>query len=530
MTVLALQSAVDRSGVTLLYLGLAATCFLVADHWDAVWRTRVDASDRAYFRRLKARLLDAIGRSSIRDLSDEDRQAKLELQYDRAANVSNLVEQSAATPSYLTKLLLSGGALFAADWRVALVVSVAVAPGFWLKTRHTRQDIELEDRQARQKHVVDTLDVESYRSEGITRMVLGGLTSRIKEAVSHLQGALDREKDAHERRQNRQLLATAVGYYSAVFGGFSLLFAQYQAGGMEIGNFAFLCLQLKDVCEDVASHADTFQAFRRMWGEAAGFYRFVAPGPQRGEVDFPRTHALRLFGAKFERGGFAVTVPDLELPEGSLLIVHGSSGAGKTTLLDHLAFAAAPVEGGASVGGVSIADIRFSAWQSQIAYCGARPALLEGRTIRDILQGRDGTEGYLAERCSHPLVSELVVGLHSGAGIETRVGQGLPGGRGFSTGELHRLAIVSAVVPRPRILFLDEVTSNQSDEFIREVAAMLERYRALGTTVIFATHSKKFDGAASHIVKVSGGVAESQPLPAKPKEGETDEDAARRTA
>jgi len=225
-----------------------------------------------------------------------------------------------------------------------------------------------------------------------------------------------------------------------------------------------------------------------------------------------------------------VTVPDLELPEGSLLIVHGSSGAGKTTLLDHLAFAAAPIEGGAVIGGTPLADIRFSAWQSQIGYCGARPALLEGRTVLDILRGRDGTESYLSERCAHPLIAELIAGLHSGAGLETRVGQGLPDGRGFSTGELHRLALVSAVIPRPRILFLDEVTSNQSDEFIRAVAAMLEQYRALGTTVIFATHSKKFDGAASHLLKVSGGVAEAQPLPVKSREDEVDDDAARRTA
>ena len=511
--VLALQSAVEGSGFTLPYMSVSYGLFLVADQLDGIWRTRVDASDRAYMRRLKERLLDTLGSSSLRDIGDEKRQAALELQYNRTADISNLVEQSAAIPSYMTKVILSGGALLAVDWRVGAMVALAVVPGILIKSRHTREDLDLEERQASNRKVLDKADEEVYRPEGVTKLVLGGLRKRIQSTISQLQFALDHEKDLHERKQNAQLFVANLGYYGSLFGGVTLLHAQLQAGAVAVGTFFFLCHQLQEFGEEIASHGDTFQNFRKLMIESRRFYEFTQHTPEAGSRLFPPEHHISIRGARFEREGFSVTVPQIELPPGSLLLVKGGSGAGKTTLLEHLAFASRPEEGEVLIGGVPVHDLKFSAWRDQIAYCGARPALVEGRTVGDILRGNDVDDEHLAERSSHPFILGIIKKLESDKGLDTRVGVGAAGGRGFSTGEIPRLALIAALLPRRRIVFIDEATAHQSDEFITSFSELLAAQRSLGTTIIFATHSKRFDSMATHILKVVGGVAELQPRP-----------------
>ncbi len=505
LTVLALEATVNHSSLAIGFMGAFCGAFLLADHLDGTGKTAIDTLGRSYLRRLKERLIDTLGRSTLGALSNEETRSNLELQYDRASRISNLVEHSVALPAYATKIALSAGALLMVDWRVATLVSIAVLPGFLLRARHITADVELEDEQRRVGQIGDRIEGEAYRTDGAVRMILGGLTRPISVAITHLQSALDSERDRHERRQNGQLFVAYIGYYGAMFGGLVMLFNQYDSGAIAIGTFAFLCLQLKELGEELSNHGETYHNFKRVWEEARRFYQFVEPIAEPGRGEFPESHHLLLDHAVFSRGDFSITVPQLDVPRGSFVIVHGGSGAGKTTLLEHLAFASNPSAGAVSLGGVSIGEIRFSEWQRRIGYCGARTALLEGRTVREILRGSDESDDNLDARITHPLISELVTDLTRHHGLETRVGEGLEHGRGFSTGEQHRLLLVSALVPRPTLVFLDEVTSNQSDDFVTKVGAMLRDYCGKGTTVIFATHSKRFDSDATHILRVSGG-------------------------
>jgi ABC-type multidrug transport system fused ATPase/permease subunit len=513
---LALEATLERQPIAFGFMAVFCGCYLFADHLDSTGKTATDTLGRSYLRRLKERLLDTLGRSTLRDLNDEERRSDLELQSDRAASVAHVIEHSAALPAYGTKIALSAGALLAVDWRIGALVAIAVAPGIILRAKQVSADVDLEGRQRKEGQIGARIENEIYRTDGASRMVLGGLSGSLARTLSHLQAALDGERDQHERRQNLQLLGTYVGYYGAMFGGLAMLYNQYSVGAIEIGTFAFMSLQLKELGEELSNHGETYHAFRRVWDEARRFYRFVEPTPMSGHRDFPDSHRLDLDRATFQRGDFQLSVPNLSIPAGSFAVVHGGSGAGKTTFLEHLAFAAAPTAGSVTVGGVPLSEVRFSEWRSRIVYCGARLALLEGRSVRDILRGSDGNDEYLEARASHPLIRDLIAELMRHHGLDTRVGDGLERGRGFSTGEQHRLLLAAALIPRPQVVFLDEVTSNQSDDFVQTVGELLKGYCAQGSTVIFATHSKRFDGAASHLIRVTGGVVEllSPPPPA----------------
>lgn len=517
LTVLALEATLTHSPQAFGFIGLFCGCFLLADHLDGTGKTAVDTIGRGYLRRLKERLLDTLGRSTLRSLRDDDNRSELEHHYERAGSIAGLIGHTVSLPGYATKLALSAGALLSVDWRLGTLVTLAVVPGFFLKARHVVADVDLEHRQRAHAQIGDRIETEVYRTDGAIRAVLGGLTRSLGQSLSYLQAALDAERDSHERRQNAQLLGAYIGYYGAMFGGMAMLIGQYNAGALAIGTFAFLCLQLKDIAEEVSNHGETYHQFKRVWEEARRFYSFVRPTADQGDLSFPPESHLRGDSVVISRGTFELSIPTLDIPPGSLVVIHGGSGTGKTTLLEHLAFAARPQRGSLTVGGVPIDGIRFSEWRRHIAYCGARVALLEGRTIREILQAGDETDENVTGRAAHPLIAGLIADLNRQGGLDTRVGEGLLGGRGLSTGEQHRLLLVAAVVPRPAILFLDEVTSNQSDDFVAGVGALLDEYRAAGSTILFATHSKRFDARASHLIRVSGGVAEMLSPPAHPQ-------------
>ena len=77
----------------------------------------------------------------------------------------------------------------------------------------------------------------------------------------------------------------------------------------------------------------------------------------------------------------------------------------------------------------------------------------------------------------------------------------------MSGGEQQRVAVIRAIVSRPRILFADEPTGNLDSVNSREVIALLkkasEKYKQ---TIIMITHDQSIAQAADRILRVSDGV------------------------
>jgi ABC-type transport system involved in cytochrome bd biosynthesis fused ATPase/permease subunit len=511
LVAMGLEAATTQSSSALLWIGVWAACSTGAAVADRFWRTKANEFDRAFGRALHARLLSGVGGADLRALDSQEYQANVELHYSRVSTISNLVEMSISFPHHVTRLALSGGLLFMTDWRVGLALIIAVAPGIWLKSRHTAEDLKLEELQSGKRKIADTIQDEGYHPNGSVRMKLTRATDQIVGTIVKLQTALDREKDVHERRQAlKEGVADSI-FYATLAGSMVQLFSQYQAEAIGIGVLGFLWLQLIDLGTDLDEQGAKLQEYLDLSAKTKSFYSFENNTESRRAREFPQEYSLRLKDPLFRRGeddaAFTVTLPSFELLPGDFMVVHGGSGAGKTTAQRHMAFAAKPTSGELLIGDTPAHLIEPEAWLQSIGYCGAVDALLQGLSIREALTLDPEGAQFLTERLKHPLISELIEKLSWGKGIETRIGMGIEDGREFSTGELTRLMLVPALVPRRKILFLDEVTSNQSDDFVRTVMTEIEAQRALGTIVVFVTHSKRFDEAASHILQVSKGVA-----------------------
>lgn len=511
---LALQAVVEhQTPLAIAYIGVWFVCSSVASWAERTWRTRINEFDRAYGRALRARLLNTIGRSTLAQLDDRERQGELELHHERISTLSNLVETSVAFPSYVFRFVLSGSALMAVDWRIGFALTVAVLPGFWMRTKHTKEDLDIELKQSPRAKVADVIAEEAAQPNGSVRMILQRSTDRVVRSVSNVFALIHAERNSHERRQAFRETLSDGCFYASLGTAMALLLSQHQSGAIGIGVLGFLWRQLLEIAHDLDGQSEQVQEYVQAALKTKEFYAFTSPGrtSERETRNFPLDYTLSFTQMKVSRGEedsrFTVSVPDFQLTPGSLLLIHGASGAGKTTLQRHLAFAASPESGAFLVGGIPADLIHRDQWFASIAYCGAAAALLRSFTIREALTLDSGGEEHLEARLQHPLIKDLIEQLSSGHGLDTRIGMGLTKSRDFSTGELQRLMLVTALVPRRKILFLDEVTANQNSEFIATVAAELEQQRRLGTTVIFVTHSQQFDKQASHILRVSRGVA-----------------------
>lgn len=163
---------------------------------------------------------------------------------------------------------------------------------------------------------------------------------------------------------------------------------------------------------------------------------------------------------------------DLHVAEGEVFGILGPNGAGKSTTVSALAGLLRPTAGTVRVAGIDPAANRIAATRLigvQLQQAGLQPKLRVGEAVdlfasfhRDPLDGRE-----LAERL------------------------GLPPEKPFETlsgGQQQRLAIVLALVGRPRVALLDELTTGLDPVNRRTVWELIEEVRDAGTTIVLVSH------------------------------------------
>jgi len=214
---------------------------------------------------------------------------------------------------------------------------------------------------------------------------------------------------------------------------------------------------------------------------------------------------LRRFAHRYPHSARpALTDVDLHIPEGAFALVAGPSGAGKSTLLRALNGLTPHFSGGQSAGTISVAG------RDPIA---DGPAILS-RSVGFVFQDPeaqfvvDQVEDEIAfalENAGLPvsLMRERIedaLSLLGLTGVRRRqVGR-------LSGGEMQRVAIASALALRPRVLALDEPTSQLDPQSAEELLDTLARLnRELGLTVVLSEHRlERVAGYATHAIYLGG--------------------------
>ncbi len=149
-----------------------------------------------------------------------------------------------------------------------------------------------------------------------------------------------------------------------------------------------------------------------------------------------------------------------ELKDGERLLILGSTGAGKTTVANLVLGLLRPDAGKITINGISIEDIDLAALRNLIAYVPQDPLLFTGTVKENVLFAVDeaSEEEYRTAVQAAQLEEEIAAFPDRD---ETRVGSR---GLGVSGGQKQRVTIARALIKRPQLLILDDITASLDAE------------------------------------------------------------------
>lgn len=147
---------------------------------------------------------------------------------------------------------------------------------------------------------------------------------------------------------------------------------------------------------------------------------------------------------------------NLTIPRGNKVAIVGSNGSGKTTIAKLLIKLYLPLQGEIYIGNTNINDITLTELRHNIAYVSNDVFLFSDTIFNNLTLGESG---ITLEKCRElcvkcgidSFINELPLGYDTI--LEER-------GSNLSTGQKQRLSLVRALLREPKIIILDEATSN----------------------------------------------------------------------
>jgi len=203
--------------------------------------------------------------------------------------------------------------------------------------------------------------------------------------------------------------------------------------------------------------------------------------------------------------GWALAGIDLHVPAGQTVALVGETGAGKSTLAKLVARFYDPQRGRVLVDGHDLRDLRSSALRGQLGIVPQEGFLFSG-TIRDnIAFGRPDASEEEILAAARAVGAEAFVD-RLPAGFDTEVGER---GVALSAGQRQIVSFARALLAEPRILILDEATSNVDVRTERVIEEGLERLLHGRTAIVIAHRLSTIRRAGRIVVLEHGVIAES---------------------
>ncbi|MCA2228269.1 ABC transporter ATP-binding protein [Nonomuraea aurantiaca] len=170
----------------------------------------------------------------------------------------------------------------------------------------------------------------------------------------------------------------------------------------------------------------------------------------------------------------AVDDVSFEVSDGEIFGILGPNGAGKTTTVECVAGLRTPDRGTVRVAGID-------PQQDRDALRRVLGAQLQSAALPDKLKVWEALDLYASFYPDPADWSELIERVGLGGKREERFGE-------LSGGQRQRLSIALALVGRPRVAVLDELTTGLDPQARRDTWQLIEQVRDSGVTIVLVTH------------------------------------------
>ena len=191
-------------------------------------------------------------------------------------------------------------------------------------------------------------------------------------------------------------------------------------------------------------------------------------------------------------------------PAGSVTALVGSSGSGKSTIAGLAATFLNPVSGSVTLDGIDLSTVNLSSFRSRLGVVLQDDFLYEGTIKENILFARpNATDEEILQAVKGAYVNEFTDRFDEG--LDTIIGER---GVKLSGGQRQRISIARALLANPKIIILDEATSNldtESESFIQKSLGLLMKDR---TTFVIAHRLSTIQQADKILVIEEGNIVE----------------------
>lgn len=424
---------------------------------------------------------------------------------------TGLLQLAVISPSVsVVRLVIAIGILLAVNWRLALTALTVIPPAMLISMWVARRVRPIYRSMRKENSAIDARVSETFGGIRVVR----SFQREVREQSQFLTGRhtiARQELFAHRREiflwSSWALILAIVNVVIVWYGGFLQIDGSATIG--DIMAFQWYTFMLLNPVWQIVNSFSEMQ--RSLAGMERVFEVLESPTdkPDRPDaVDAPRhVEEVRFENVTFEynEGSPVLQGFDLTAPGGSVVALVGRSGAGKTTVTDLVARFYDPTEGRVTLNGTDLRDFRLDSYRGLLGVVQQETFLFDG-TVRDnIAYGRPhASEDLVIEAARAANAHEFITDLDDG--YDSLIGER---GVKLSGGQAQRLSIARAILADPRILILDEATSNLDSESEQLIQQSLDTLMHTRTTFVIAHRLSTVAKADQIVVLEEGRIVES---------------------
>lgn len=384
---------------------------------------------------------------------------------------------------------------------LALVLPITLLLSNWFRRRSDAAYGRVRDRIA---------DVLSHLQESLAGVRVITAHNRRRHNVVHHTNVVGEHKDANLDAIKAASIYTPATEATSVFGQAMILLIGGRMvldGTLAIGELTAFLLYLGAFFAPIQSLTQLYNGYQQGQAAVRKLHELLATPPSVPEADGAATLPLVRGDIELDRVTFGYTPGQpvlhdvsLSLAAGESLAVVGPTGAGKSTIAKLITRFYDPQLGTVRIDGHDLRTVSLTSLRTQLGVVPQEPFLFAGSVRDNVTFARpeatdDEVWGALAATGIDDLVRDLPQGL------DTVVHER---GSSLSAGERQLLALARAFLARPRVLVLDEATSNLD---LRSEARVEHALDVLleGRTAIIIAHRLATAMKADRIAVVDDG-------------------------